>query len=80
MSIKPHTQVRSTDQYNATLLQELVELHTNFTSYAQSINELFYYYVQHCTDKGEDLFLDASDVHRILQVVNLLQQLKEPVQ
>ncbi|MGG5576793.1 hypothetical protein ACPDHL_05540 [Myroides sp. C15-4] len=38
MSIKPHTRVRSTDQYNATLLQELVDLHTNFTSYAQSSN------------------------------------------
>ncbi|MBB1148913.1 hypothetical protein H4K35_02010 [Myroides sp. NP-2] len=80
MSTKPHTQVRSTDQYNLVLLEELVDLHTNFTSYAQSINELFYYYVQHCTDKGEDLFLDTSDVHRILQVVTLLQRLKEPVQ
>lgn len=80
MNTNPQRQVLSSiDQHNLTLLEELFDLHANFTSYAQSINELFYFYVQDCTEKGNDLFLNAADIHRILEVVNLLQKLKEPM-
>lgn len=72
----PHT---DSDQHNLALLQALYEHRASFTAYAQSINELFYYYVEHCTDQADDFFLTPTDVHSVLDVVNLLQQLKVPV-
>ena len=67
------------DQHNLALLAALYEVNADFASYAKSINELFYYYVQHCSSQGDDFFLTPTDVHSVLDVVNLLQQLKEPV-
>jgi len=67
------------DSHNLALLAALYEHRASFTAYAQSINELFYYYVQHCTDQADDFFLTATDVHSVLDVVNLFQQLREPV-
>ncbi|MDM1408190.1 hypothetical protein [Myroides sp. DF42-4-2] len=65
------------EQHNLALLQALYEQQASFTAYAQSINELFYYYVQHCSSQGDDFFLTPTDVHRVLEVVTLLHQLKE---
>ncbi|WP_158960356.1 hypothetical protein [Myroides fluvii] len=68
------------DQHNLALLHMLHEQNANFAAYAQSINDLFYYYVQHCTDNEDELLLTSTDIHNILEVVTTLQQLKEPVE
>ena len=67
------------DWHNLALLETLYELHENFSSHAQSINELFYYYVQNCTEKGVDFDLNPIDIHLVLEVVTVLQQLKDPI-
>ncbi|MBB1140548.1 hypothetical protein [Myroides sp. WP-1] len=72
-------QVINSDQHNLMLLHMLYEHNACFESYAKSINELFYYYVQHCTENGNDLFLTSTDIQQILEVVHTLQQLKEPL-
>ena len=49
----------------------LYDLNPNFSVYAQSINELFYYYVQHCTNNEDELLLTSTDIHNILEVVTI---------
>ncbi|WP_158963800.1 hypothetical protein [Myroides fluvii] len=68
------------DLHNLAILQALYEQNANFSAYAQSINELFYYYVQHCTDNEDELLLTSTDIHNILEAVNTFQQLKEPIE
>ncbi|EHQ44002.1 hypothetical protein [Myroides odoratus] len=74
---QPHT-LSANDQHNLALLEALYDLNPSFAAYAQSINELFYYYVQNCTEKADDFLLNPLDVQSILEVVHTLQQLKEP--
>ncbi len=79
MSTKPQPHMLSkNDSHNLALLQELYDLNPDFASYAQSINALFYYYVQHCTENSDEFFLNASDVHQVLEIVHTLQKLKKP--
>ncbi|WP_158961848.1 hypothetical protein [Myroides fluvii] len=79
MSTKPQPSTLSkNDSHNLALLQELYDLNPNFASYAQSINALFYYYVQHCTENADEFFLNSSEVHQVLEVVHTLQKLKKP--
>lgn len=66
------------DQHNLALLEALYDLNPNFLAYAQSINDLFYYYVQHCTDSSTEVLLTSTEINSILEVVNAFQQLKEP--
>ncbi|WP_410877819.1 hypothetical protein [Myroides sp. DW712] len=49
------------------------------SDYAQSINELFYYYVQNCTERTDDMLLTSTDISSILEVVHTFQQLKAPL-
>ncbi|MDM1044444.1 hypothetical protein HX004_13885 [Myroides sp. 1354] len=67
------------DQHNLGLLATLYDLNPNFAAYAQSINDLFYYYVQHCTETSTDVLLTSTEINSILEVVNTFQQLKEPL-
>lgn len=79
MSTKtPPNMLSKNDSHNLALLQELYDLNPNFASYAQSINALFYYYVQHCTEHADEFFLDSSEVHQVLEIVHTLQKLKKP--
>lgn len=79
MSTKPQPCMLSkNDSHNLALLQELYDLNPNFVSYAQSINALFYYYVQHCTENADEFFLSSSEVHQVLEIVHTLQRLKKP--
>jgi len=79
MSTKPQPSTLSKkDSHNLALLQELYDLNPDFASYAQSINALFYYYVQHCTENADDFFLNSTDVLQVLEVVQTLQKLKKP--
>ncbi|MBB1140353.1 hypothetical protein [Myroides sp. WP-1] len=79
MSPKPQPHMLSkNDSHNLALLQELYDLNPDFASYAQSINALFYYYVQHCTENADEFFLNASDVHQVLEIVHTQQKLKKP--
>ena len=75
----PQNQLIHIDQQNLMLLHMLYEQNDSFALYAKSINELFYFYVQHCTEKGEDLFLTQADIQRILEVVNTFLQLQDPL-
>ena len=67
------------DQHNLALLQVLYDLNPNFSVYAQSINDLFYYYIQHCTDTSTEVLLTSTEINNILEVVNTFQQMKEPL-
>ncbi|WP_353120195.1 hypothetical protein [Myroides odoratus] len=79
MNTPPSPQVFSTnDLHNLALLHMLYDLNPNFLAYAQSINDLFYYYVQHCTDSSTEVLLTSTEINSILEVVNAFQQLKEP--
>ncbi|MGG5506208.1 MULTISPECIES: hypothetical protein [unclassified Myroides] len=81
MRTKPQPRIpTANDWHNLALLETLYELHENFSSHAQSINELFYFYVQNCTETGEDFSLNHTDVYRVLEVVTILQQLRDPIQ
>lgn len=71
--------VSANEQHNLALLEALYELNPNFASYAQSINELFYYYVQNCTERADDMLLTSTDISSILEVVHTFQQMKDPL-
>ncbi|MGG5508130.1 MULTISPECIES: hypothetical protein [unclassified Myroides] len=67
------------DRHNLAVLQALYDNNASFTTYAKSINEIFYYYVQNCTDNPDELFIDRTDVQCVLDVVNSFLQLQEPL-
>lgn len=68
--------VTEKDLHNLEILKELFEYGETFTTYAKSINDLFYFYIQHCVDKTDEIFLTQSDVYNINEIVNALQSLK----
>ncbi|MDM1409093.1 hypothetical protein [Myroides sp. DF42-4-2] len=74
-----HPLLPANDLYILALLQSLFDQQASFTAYAQCINELFYYYVQQCTTQADVFFLNPADVHCILEVVTVFQQLKVPI-
>ncbi|MDM1043498.1 hypothetical protein HX004_01440 [Myroides sp. 1354] len=79
MSTKPlHRILSENDLHNLSLLQQLYNHNPNFASYAKSITALFYYYMHHCTQQNDDFSLNTDDVHGVLELVNTLQNLKQP--
>ncbi|EKB05096.1 Uncharacterised protein [Myroides odoratus] len=74
----PHQVAPTNDEHNLALLHLLYDINPNFSAYAQSINDLFYYYIQHCTDTSTEVLLTSTEINSILEVVNAFQQLKEP--
>lgn len=66
----------SIEQYNNSLILELGELHDNLIGHAESINRLFYYYIQNCVHKQENILMDQSDIYSVLEVVEFLKKLK----
>jgi len=68
--------VNEKDLHNLEVLKQLFEYGETFTTYAKSINDLFYFYIQHCVNKHDEIFLDQTDVYNINEIVNALQSLK----
>ncbi|MGV0931574.1 hypothetical protein ACTS95_14845 [Empedobacter brevis] len=69
-------QLSEVDRKNLKLLEEIAELNENFTDFAKSVNEVFYLYVQTCLFKEVQLQITQNDVFKILEVVNLFNNLK----
>ncbi|WP_158961844.1 hypothetical protein [Myroides fluvii] len=79
MSTKPlHCVISENDRHNLLLLQQLYNHNPNFAAYAKSITSLFYYYMHNCTPQNDDFELNTDDVHSVLELVNTLQNLKQP--
>lgn len=79
MSTKPlHRVISDHDSHNLTLIQQLYNHNSNFAAYAKCITALFYYYMHHCTQTHDDFSLNTDDVQDVLELVHLLQNLKQP--
>lgn len=60
---------------NTLLIQELIS-EENPSELAQSINELFYNYIEQSLSKNDDINLNSSNVYRIKRVVEFLNSLE----
>ncbi len=79
MSTKPLRRVISDpDSHNLNLIQQLYNHNSNFAAYAKCVTTLFYYYMHHCTQTHDDFSLNTDDVQDLLELVHLLQNLKQP--
>lgn len=73
---KQLNQLSEVDRRNLELLNRLYEFHKSFKPYADTINELFYSYVQTCLHTKEQMQLDQNDVYNVFEVVKVLNELQ----
>lgn len=76
MSTTTETTITENELHNLQVLKNLFEYGQCFTGYAKSVNNLFYYYIQNCIHKSDEIFLDQNDVYNLKEIVNALQDLK----
>ena len=67
---------QTVEEYNNALVKNLGEFSNEFNSFAESVNRVFYFYIQTCIQKKDEMLLDQADVYNIYEVVEFLRKLK----
>ena len=67
---------QTVEEYNNALVKNLGEFSKEFNSFAESVNRVFYFYIQTRIHTKDEMLLDQADVYNIYEVVEFLRKLK----
>lgn len=63
-------------QQNQALIQELGNYSQEFNSYAKSVKDLFFNYVQICLHRKDEIYINEDDVYNIKAIIDFFEALQ----